>query len=385
MKIQIKFPQGLWLYALGSAAFALLLIGNFRMNGRAAAAAAQAASPGAETQTPAVRLTDSPGDTRATQAASEGQSAEAATELPLAIPPLRLAILPDTPRPGEPLTVGLGFFDPDAALPDKRYAVLLNKEGKKLAQGLFFPLPAGAGGMGRAAAAILAVPSTAAPGPARVRLEPALSRGPVIEDLPLIIGERDFASEVIDLDQRNTAIRVEPDPQKTAESSQLWAILSRTNQTIYAEEAFLPPVDVKRRTSFYGDRRVYRYVNGRTEASIHAGVDYGAPLGTPVSACARGKVVLARSRIVTGYSVVLEHLPGVYSLYYHLDSIAVQEGGMADAGTLLGRSGATGLATGPHLHWEIRAAGENADPDAFIARPVLDKDAIMGKLKAFNP
>jgi murein DD-endopeptidase MepM/ murein hydrolase activator NlpD len=91
-------------------------------------------------------------------------------------------------------------------------------------------------------------------------------------------------------------------------------------------------------------------------------------------------VVLARPRIVTGNSVIIEHFPGVYSLYYHLDTIAVAEGGLVEKGGLLGESGATGLATGPHLHWEIRAAGENADPDAFINRSVLDKTAILSKL-----
>jgi murein DD-endopeptidase MepM/ murein hydrolase activator NlpD len=78
--------------------------------------------------------------------------------------------------------------------------------------------------------------------------------------------------------------------------------------------------------------------------------------------------------------VIIEHLPGLYSLYYHLDKIHIAEGTLVEAGTLLGESGSTGLSTGPHLHWEIRVAGENADPDAFMARPVLDKAAILSKL-----
>jgi murein DD-endopeptidase MepM/ murein hydrolase activator NlpD len=85
-------------------------------------------------------------------------------------------------------------------------------------------------------------------------------------------------------------------------------------------------------------------------------------------------------RIVTGNSVVIEHLPGVYSLYYHLDKIEVKEGDIVEAGTLLGLSGATGLATGPHLHWEVRVNGENTDPDVFTTRPILDKSLILSKL-----
>jgi murein DD-endopeptidase MepM/ murein hydrolase activator NlpD len=226
-------------------------------------------------------------------------------------------------------------------------------------------------------AAILTVPSTARPGPAFIRLEGI--PGP-LNEISLSIGGRDFVSEIIELDQTLTDIRTAPDPRKIAESQHLWAILSRTGGEIYGTGVFTPPVASTRRTSFFGDRRIFKYANGKQDSSIHAGVDYGIPTGTPVSACGPGKVVLARNRIVTGNSVVLEHLPGVYSIYYHLDSITVSEGDMAAAGTLLGKSGATGLATGPHLHWEIRVSGENTDPDACLTRPLLDKTAIFAKL-----
>jgi murein DD-endopeptidase MepM/ murein hydrolase activator NlpD len=63
-----------------------------------------------------------------------------------------------------------------------------------------------------------------------------------------------------------------------------------------------------------------------------------------------------------------------------MDSIAVSEGSIVEEGAFLGESGSTGLATGPHLHWEIRVSTENADPDAFLSRPVLDKEDILNKL-----
>jgi murein DD-endopeptidase MepM/ murein hydrolase activator NlpD len=171
------------------------------------------------------------------------------------------------------------------------------------------------------------------------------------------------------------------DPQKTREAEQLWSILNRSGADVYSTGPFIPPLNSNRRTSYFGDRRVFIYTDGGRDRSIHGGVDYGVPTGTPVWACATGKVVLARFRIVTGNSVVIEHLPGVYSLYYHLDSIAVSEGQILKAGETLGQSGSTGLATGPHLHWEIRAAGENTDPDAFTAAPVIDREAILSKLE----
>jgi murein DD-endopeptidase MepM/ murein hydrolase activator NlpD len=91
-------------------------------------------------------------------------------------------------------------------------------------------------------------------------------------------------------------------------------------------------------------------------------------------------VALARSRIVTGNTVVIEHLPGVYSLYYHMDKIAVAEGDLVETGARLGEAGATGCATGAHLHWEIRVATENTDPASFLGRKVLDRDTILAIL-----
>jgi murein DD-endopeptidase MepM/ murein hydrolase activator NlpD len=254
-------------------------------------------------------------------------------------------------------------------------ATLTNSQGR-LCRASFFDCPSQEEGEGFLAA-LLTVPTTTRPGPAAIVIENPSGK---LAELPFLIEPRGFISETIDLDQANTDLRTVPDPQKTAESERLWFLLSSAGKDLYDPGPFFSPVTSTRRTSFFGDRRIFRYTDGSSDASIHAGIDYGIPRGTAVGACASGKVVLARPRIVTGNSVVIEHLPGVYSLYYHLDTIAVAEGDMVRAGSLLGTSGSTGLATGPHLHWEIRVAGENTDPDALLSRPILDRDAILAKL-----
>ncbi|MDE5614344.1 MAG: M23 family metallopeptidase, partial [Treponemataceae bacterium] len=66
------------------------------------------------------------------------------------------------------------------------------------------------------------------------------------------------------------------------------------------------------------------------------------------------------------WSICIEPLPGLYSLYYHLDKLLVETGQMVTQGDLIGLSGATGLATGPHLHWEIRLNTEAVSPDFFV-------------------
>jgi murein DD-endopeptidase MepM/ murein hydrolase activator NlpD len=225
--------------------------------------------------------------------------------------------------------------------------------------------------------AVLTISSLVNPGAAFIRLENEYG---VIQDIQITIAERVFQSETIELNPTLTGIRTDPSKQRMDEANLLQKILNTVGTDVYHTGSFVPPVTSTRRTSHFGDRRVFQYSTGTSDTSIHAGVDYGVPTGTPVIACAAGKVILARPRIVTGNSVVIEHAPGIYSLYYHLSEISVQEDTMINTGALVGLVGATGLATGPHLHWEIRVNNENTDPDAFVGRPIIDKEQIMSKL-----
>lgn len=185
--------------------------------------------------------------------------------------------------------------------------------------------------------------------------------------LPFSIQKKQFVSERIVLDARNTGIRKDVSPERRAQSEKLNKILETvTPQDVYTLKPFTIPVDSKRITSGFGDRRVFEYTDKKTSTSLHYGIDYGVPTGTPVHSCAEGKVVLAENRISTGWSVVVEHLPGLYSLYYHMDSLNVQEGQYVKQGEKLGLSGATGLATGPHLHWEVRLNMGAVNPEFFL-------------------
>lgn len=185
--------------------------------------------------------------------------------------------------------------------------------------------------------------------------------------LPFSIQKKQFASERIVLDARNTGIRKDVSPERRAQSEKLNKILETViPQDVYTLKPFTIPVDSKRITSGFGDRRVFEYTDKKTSTSLHYGIDYGVPTGTPVHSCAEGKVVLAENRISTGWSVVVEHLPGLYSLYYHMDSLNVQEGQYVKQGGKLGLSGATGLATGPHLHWEVRLNMGAVNPEFFL-------------------
>jgi murein DD-endopeptidase MepM/ murein hydrolase activator NlpD len=112
-------------------------------------------------------------------------------------------------------------------------------------------------------------------------------------------------------------------------------------------------------SSPYGIGRSY---NGGPVSGFHHGTDFGADEGDPVVAANAGRVAYAAPLPVRGNSVIIDHGGGVFSGYHHLVSIAVRDGQTVKAGDLIGYVGATGLATGPHLHWEIVVHGVAVDP-----------------------
>lgn len=185
--------------------------------------------------------------------------------------------------------------------------------------------------------------------------------------LPSRYEHREFNKEVLQLDEKNTSIKTNNSPERAAQIDKLNEILFTTMpQDIFSLKKFVTPTESQRYTAYCGDRRIYAYSNGKSSTSLHYGNDYGVPTGTSVFACTDGKVVMAEERISTGYSIVIEHLPGLYSLYYHLSEMSVKEGDMVKAGQEIAKSGATGLATGPHLHWEIRLNGSAVCPEFFL-------------------
>lgn len=185
--------------------------------------------------------------------------------------------------------------------------------------------------------------------------------------LPFSLAQKSFVSETIPLDERNTAIKTDESPARVDQINRLNKILGTIDEDgFYGAKPFVPPVAPDtRRSSFYGDRRVYKYASGKSSTAVHWGIDYAVPTGTEVRSCADGKVVMAEERISTGWSVAIEHAPGLYSLYYHMSALNVKEGQTVRQGDKIGLSGATGLATGPHLHWEVRLNMCAVSPDFF--------------------
>ncbi|MCK9169769.1 MAG: M23 family metallopeptidase [Treponema sp.] len=195
--------------------------------------------------------------------------------------------------------------------------------------------------------------------------------------LPFTLSEKQFSEEIVELDGQNTEIKTDTTPAHVAQIEKLNTILETVEPSdVYSTKSFISPVNSTRRTSDFGSRRTYKYVSGKTSSTIHYGIDFGVPEGTVVSACGDGRIVMAENRISTGLSVVIEHAPGLYSLYYHLHSLNVKEGQFVKQGDKLGLSGSTGLATGPHLHWELRLNMCAVSPDFFMTDYAYTKQSV---------
>lgn len=193
--------------------------------------------------------------------------------------------------------------------------------------------------------------------------------------LPFSLEDVSFLSETIPLDKDNTGIKTNMTAERLLQIEKLNAILTTVNpDSVWTTKPFAMPIDSNRYTAYFGDRRVYKYVTGKSETSLHYGNDYGVPEGTEVRACQDGKVVMAEFRISTGWSVCIEHLPGLYSLYYHMRELSVKEGEIVKCGQKIGLSGQTGLATGPHLHWEVRLNACAVKPEFFMGNYILETE-----------
>jgi murein DD-endopeptidase MepM/ murein hydrolase activator NlpD len=108
----------------------------------------------------------------------------------------------------------------------------------------------------------------------------------------------------------------------------------------------------------YGIARGY---NGGPATDYHRGTDFTGQTGDPVVAAAAGRVVFEGPLQVRGNSIIIDHGAGVFTAYHHLSAFHVNQGDTVTAGQLIGNIGATGLVTGPHLHWEVIVRGVEVD------------------------
>jgi hypothetical protein len=179
---------------------------------------------------------------------------------------------------------------------------------------------------------------------------------------PLVVTSKKFETRTLRVDPAF----VEPPPgvlpRIEREAARLRDLWGQSAPEARWAGPFLRPVPDQANSRF-GSRSIF---NGQPR-SPHSGADFSSPAGRPVQAPNAGRVLLADDLYFTGNTVVIDHGLGLLSLFAHLSAIDVREGDDVQAGIVIGRVGATGRVTGPHLHWAVRAGGARVDPLSVLA------------------
>ena len=178
----------------------------------------------------------------------------------------------------------------------------------------------------------------------------------------LAVQKRQFSVQHLSLPPTMVDLDPETERRAVAEGERLSTLYRTLTPERLWRGAFARPVAGTGAPTGFGARRV---INGKPRAP-HNGADYTASLGTPVVAVNSGRVALVGDFFFPGRLVVLDHGLGIYTLYFHLHTVAVADGEVVERGQIVGTVGATGRATGPHLHFGALVGGARVDPVALL-------------------
>ncbi|HEX5550202.1 MAG TPA: M23 family metallopeptidase [Nitrospira sp.] len=180
----------------------------------------------------------------------------------------------------------------------------------------------------------------------------------------VLVAKETFAVEHLKLPKDKVDLDDKTLARWKTEQEQVRQALSDNSALRLWHSGFIEPVSGKR-TGIFGSVRI---MNGQAR-NPHNGEDIGAPLGTDVAATNDGVVRLTVDHVFSGKGVFVDHGLGFYSMYFHLSEILVKDGDLVKAGQILGKVGATGRATGPHLHWGVKLNGARVNPYTLLDLP----------------
>ncbi len=206
--------------------------------------------------------------------------------------------------------------------------------------------------------AVVGVPLDTPAGTKTLRI--ATNEGERSVSFPVV--EKRYAEQHVRL-KDSSKITLSPDDEKRAlaEIERIQSLKKHWREVDDTDSSFIRPAD-GRLSSRFGLRRIF---NGAPRAP-HSGLDFAAPRGAPVIAAAAGRVLAIGDYFFNGKTVFVDHGNGLLSMYCHLDRMDVQPGDTLRKGQRLGLVGATGRASGPHLHWSVVLNGTMVDPELFL-------------------
>ncbi|MFA7096481.1 MAG: peptidoglycan DD-metalloendopeptidase family protein [Gammaproteobacteria bacterium] len=213
--------------------------------------------------------------------------------------------------------------------------------------------------------AVVGIPLSAQPGLHTIEVQ---HQGAPAARQSFEVRDKAYATQHITLKDRRMVHPSPEDLERIArERKRIDRALGHWSDGPAAELVFDWPTE-GRQSSPFGLRRFF---NGEPR-NPHSGQDIAAPAGTPIKAPAAGRVVDVGDYFFNGKTVFLDHGQGLITMYCHLEHIDVEPGQTVKRGEIIGRVGATGRATGPHLHWSVSLNRAMVDPALFLAGPPQD-------------
>ncbi len=203
------------------------------------------------------------------------------------------------------------------------------------------------------------------PGPHTLQVSVETTNGVQHQHYTVLIQKENYNVQHLKLPKKKVDLNKKTLVRVKTERKEMMAAFESVGPHPYWKDPFIAPVK-GRISGRFGSRRV---INGQHK-NPHSGEDIAAPKGTPVAAMNTGTVRLTHDHFFTGKGVILDHGVGLHSMYFHLSAISVKEGEVVQKGQIIGQVGATGRATGPHLHWGVRLNGSRINPYSLIDLPI---------------
>ncbi len=183
----------------------------------------------------------------------------------------------------------------------------------------------------------------------------------VVGQYALTVSARSFPTRRLTVDENFVSPPVSVQARIKAEAAKVSAIFNSVAAERYWSGSFRVPVPGAPISAF-GKRSVY---NGQPR-SPHSGTDFQGATGTPIVAPNAGVVAMAENLYYSGNTVIIDHGLGLFSYFGHMSAFSVHTGDRVVTGQVVGKVGATGLVTGPHLHWSVRLDGTRVDPMSLL-------------------